>query len=439
MNILQIEDDIKSLPDSALMQSMQTGAYPQYLVISELKRRKDMREDHAGRMASYNKDNTVADRIVNEANMGMMNQGLGGMTPAPMMNMQGMPQNTPMMPVGDQGIGQMMPSNMVGMKEGKDLPNKGLEALAKVAPEVVENMGYSGGGIVEMAPGQQVPFNFYNPTGVGEFYDFYAERMQPTQAELDYQSLMRGYFDPEEQEKRRRSRQGLDLVRAGLAVGTSATPQQLQQSLNPVIEGAAKTLAAADKDTLTQARMEADIAKTDRARETKIAELAYKSEQAKKLGDYYERMGSKPQANEALAQALARDIPDMYGTPIRNEKGTITGYKPNQEAYNKSGELIGYGTITRGELSRDVDLKEELNAIVTEEINTPEYEQFIDRAMKGQETGYENLSEQEIRDKRKAEITAREAKKLGISLQYGGGQIPALPEDPPMIDMSSRF
>jgi hypothetical protein len=248
MNILQIEDDIKSLPDSALMQSMQTGAYPQYLVISELKRRKDMREDHAGRMASYNKDNTVADRIVNEANMGMMNQGLGGMTPAPMMNMQGMPQNTPMMPVGDQGIGQMMPSNMVGMKEGKDLPNKGLEALAKVAPEVVENMGYSGGGIVEMAPGQQVPFNFYNPTGVGEFYDFYSERMQPTQAELDYQSLVRGYFDPEEQEKRRRSRQGLDLVRAGLAVGTSATPQQLQQSLNPVIEGAAKTLAAADKD-----------------------------------------------------------------------------------------------------------------------------------------------------------------------------------------------
>ena len=439
MNILQIEDDIKSLPDSALMQSMQTGAYPQYLVISELKRRKDMREDHAGRMASYNKDNTVADRIVNEANMGMMNQGLGGMTPAPMMNMQGMPQNTPMMPVGDQGIGQMMPSNMVGMKEGKDLPNKGLEALAKVAPEVVENMGYSGGGIVEMAPGQQVPFNFYNPTGVGEFYDFYSERMQPTQAELDYQNLMRAYFDPEEQEKRRRSRQGLDLVRAGLAVGTSATPQQLQQSLNPVIEGAAKTLAAADKDALTQAKMEADIAKTDRARETKIAELAYKSEQAKQLGDYYKKTADRPQPNEALAMALARDIPDLYGTPIRNEKGTITGYKPNQQAYNKSGELIGYGTITRGELSRDVDLKEELNAAVTNRIKDIEHEQFVERALKGQESGYEGLNETQIREKRRAEITAEEAKKLGISTQYGGGQIPALPEDPPMIDMSSRF
>ena len=438
MNILQIEDDIKSLPDSALMQAMQTGAFPQYLVISEMKRRKDMREDYKGRMASYNKDNTVADRIVNEANMGMMNQGLGSMTPTPMMNMQGMPQNTPMMPVSNQGIGQMMPSNMVGMKEGKELPNKGLEALAKVAPEVVEKMGYSEGGIVGMQAGTQVPFNIYNPVGVGEFYDFYSERMQPTQAELDYQNLVRSYYDPMEQEKRRRSRQGLDLLRAGLAVGTSATPQQLQQNLNPVIEGAAKTLAAADAETMQQAKFEADIAKTDRERDTRIAELAYKSEQAKQLGDYYRKTGDKPQSNEALAQALARDIPSIYGTPIRNEKGTITGYKPNQAAYEKSGELIGYGTITRGELARDVDLKEEFNREVNERMKI-DYEQFVERAKKGQEPGYEGLSEEEIRDKRRAEIKAEVAADLGISFKYGGGQVSALPEDPPMIDMTSRF
>ena len=438
MNILQIEDDIKSLPDSALMQAMQTGAFPQYLVISEMKRRKDMREDYKGRMASYNKDNTVADRIVNEANMGMMNQCLSSMTPAPMMNMQGMPQNTPMMPVSNQGIGQMMPSNMVGMKEGKELPNKGLEALAKVAPEVVEKMGYSEGGIVGMQAGTQVPFNIYNPVGVGEFYDFYSERMQPTQAELDYQNLVRSYYDPMEQEKRRRSRQGLDLLRAGLAVGTSATPQQLQKNLNPVIEGAAKTLAAADAETMQQAKFEADIAKTDRERDTRIAELAYKSEQAKQLGDYYRKTGDKPQSNEALAQALARDIPSIYGTPIRNEKGTITGYKPNQAAYEKSGELIGYGTITRGELARDVDLKEEFNREVNERMKI-DYEQFVERAKKGQEPGYEGLSEEEIRDKRRAEIKAEVAADLGISLKYGGGQVSALPEDPPMIDMTSRF
>ena len=159
MNILQIEDDIKSLPDTNLMEAMQTGSYPQYLVLSELKRRKDMRDDHAGRMASYDKNNTVADKIMGEASMGMMNQGLGAMAPQNMQAMQGMPQNTPQMPVGNQGIGQMMPSNMQGMKDGRKVyPNAGLAALAEEAPEAVEKMGYSGGGIVEMAPGGGVPY-----------------------------------------------------------------------------------------------------------------------------------------------------------------------------------------------------------------------------------------------------------------------------------------
>ena len=432
MNILQIEDDIKSLPDSALMQAMQTGAFPQYLVISEMKRRKDMREDHAGRMASYKKDNTVADRIVNEANMGMMNQGLGSMTPTPMMNMQGMPQNTPMMPVSNQGIGQMMPSNMVGMKEGKELPNKGLEALAEVAPEVVEKMGYSGGGIVEMFPGQQVPFNEYNPVGVGEFYDFYAERMQPTQAELDYQNLVRSYYDPMEQEKRRRSRQGLDLLRAGLAVGTSATPQQLQKNLNPVIEGAAKTLAAADAETMQQAKFEADIAKTNRERDTRIAELAYKGEQAKKLGDYYDRMGTKDQANIAIAKQLAKSDPKRFAIPITDEKtGRITySDEPNYEAMKESGQIIGTPSITAQKYRTRSDLNDAADSWVA--------------GSKGFDY-VKKLVEQEGMTKEEAAVAAKryylENAYMGIYLEdmYGGGKVPALPEDPPMIDMSSRF
>jgi hypothetical protein len=429
MNILQIEDDIKSLPDQVLMQSMQTGAYPQYLVISELKRRKDMREDHAGRMASYNKDNTVADKIMNEASMSMMNQGLGGMAPPAMASMQGMPQNTPAMPVGNQGIGQMMPSNMVGMKEGKELPNKGLEALAKVAPEVVENMGYSGGGIVEMAPGQQVPFNFYNPTGVGEFYDFYSERMQPTQAELDYQSLVRGYFDPEEQEKRRRSRQGLDLVRAGLAVGTSATPQQLQQNLNPVIEGAAKTLAAADTETMQQAKFEADMAKTNRERDTRIAELAYKSEQAKKLGDYYDRTGKKDQPNIAIAKVLAEGNPEKYAINLGVDENNQPMYGgPNEDALLKSGEVVGFGGIQQQKFRTVEDLNAQADEWVRSEGGADYRRKIVNE---------QGLSREEAEKEAKRFYLENAA--MGIILKYEGGQIPALPEDPPMIDMSSRF
>ena len=46
MNILQQEDLIKGAPDQALLEEAQnpTGQVPQYLVISEIKRRTDMRK-----------------------------------------------------------------------------------------------------------------------------------------------------------------------------------------------------------------------------------------------------------------------------------------------------------------------------------------------------------------------------------------------------------
>ena len=46
MNILQMEDTIKGLPDEVLMQEAEqpTGQVPQYLVISEVQRRTDMRK-----------------------------------------------------------------------------------------------------------------------------------------------------------------------------------------------------------------------------------------------------------------------------------------------------------------------------------------------------------------------------------------------------------
>ena len=48
MNILQLEDTIKGLPDEALMQEAQqpSGQVPQFLVISEVQRRSDMRKRH---------------------------------------------------------------------------------------------------------------------------------------------------------------------------------------------------------------------------------------------------------------------------------------------------------------------------------------------------------------------------------------------------------
>jgi hypothetical protein len=46
MNIIQISEQLKDVPDQFLMQEIQnpTGSYPSYLVVSELTRRKRMRD-----------------------------------------------------------------------------------------------------------------------------------------------------------------------------------------------------------------------------------------------------------------------------------------------------------------------------------------------------------------------------------------------------------
>ena len=67
MNILQLQERLKDLPDNALMQEMQmpTGNAPQFLVLSELKRRKRMRDEYKRQEAADMK--TVAEEVVTSA------------------------------------------------------------------------------------------------------------------------------------------------------------------------------------------------------------------------------------------------------------------------------------------------------------------------------------------------------------------------------------
>ena len=67
MNIIEVQESLKDLPDNALMQEMQnpTGSAPQFLVLSELKRRKRMRDDYQRRQAGEVK--TVAEEAVTAA------------------------------------------------------------------------------------------------------------------------------------------------------------------------------------------------------------------------------------------------------------------------------------------------------------------------------------------------------------------------------------
>ena len=139
MNILEQEDIIKGLPDQALMQEAQrpSGQVPQYLVVSEIQRRSDMRKRYKSEQEQM-PQGTVKDKVVQEGIMASMPPQMA-MAPQMAQRMPNMPP--PQMP--PQGIEQAMPPQMM-----------------------------SGGGIVEMAPGGSMP-------GAGALYGVQKEYVDP--------------------------------------------------------------------------------------------------------------------------------------------------------------------------------------------------------------------------------------------------------------------
>ena len=128
MNILEVEDIIKGLPDQALQKEAQapSGQVPQFLVVSEIQRRTDMRKRFQSQQQEQ-PQGTVSQQIVQE--------GIASIAPPPqqMMPQQPMPQQQPMPP-------QQMP--MQQMPQGN--PQSQLPAQPMYR-----------GGVVEMNQGRQ--------------------------------------------------------------------------------------------------------------------------------------------------------------------------------------------------------------------------------------------------------------------------------------------
>lgn len=105
MNILQMEDLVKGMPDEMLMQEAQmpSGQIPQFLALSEVQRRKEMRDKFQAPPQA-----TVADQILQSGIASAMPQQppQGGMAPP-----QGPPMSAPQGPVMAYG-GGMMPYTM---------------------------------------------------------------------------------------------------------------------------------------------------------------------------------------------------------------------------------------------------------------------------------------------------------------------------------------
>lgn len=120
MNILQQEDMIKGLPDDALMQEAQapSGQVPQFLVVSEIQRRSDMRKRY---QEQQQPQGTVAEQIVGQAQQGIaaMQPQAGPMPPQAMppqgMPPQGMPPQMPPQQMFSGGIIRLSNGGSTGM------------------------------------------------------------------------------------------------------------------------------------------------------------------------------------------------------------------------------------------------------------------------------------------------------------------------------------
>tara|TARA_R100000406_G_scaffold95229_1_gene88939 strand:- start:8345 stop:10153 length:1809 start_codon:yes stop_codon:yes gene_type:complete len=109
-NILEQEDVVKGMPDAALQQEAQapSGMLQQFLVISEIKRRTDMRKRHQNQMQEQ-PQGTVAEQIVMEGITGIAPQQGVGMPPqmSPQMPPQQPPPGMPPMAMAAGGIVRM--------------------------------------------------------------------------------------------------------------------------------------------------------------------------------------------------------------------------------------------------------------------------------------------------------------------------------------------
>jgi hypothetical protein len=127
MNIIDLQERLKDLPETALMQEMQmpSGTAPQFLVLSELKRRKRMRDEYQRQQAQGMQ--TVAEETITAA--GMPQQGIMGLA-------QGMAPQSAI--AQDTGVNDMMQQESVR------------------APQPEQPMMMAEGGVVKMQPGGDV-------------------------------------------------------------------------------------------------------------------------------------------------------------------------------------------------------------------------------------------------------------------------------------------
>jgi hypothetical protein len=150
MNILEIEDIIKGLPDQSLIQEAQapSGQMPQFLVVSEIQRRADMRKRFQNQQQEM-PQGTIADQILQSGIASM-----GNRQPIQSMPPQGMPsQGMPPMP--QQEMPPMPPQGMPMQQQPPMMPPMSPPMSPPMMPPA---QGMAAGGVVRMQTGKVTPY-----------------------------------------------------------------------------------------------------------------------------------------------------------------------------------------------------------------------------------------------------------------------------------------
>ncbi len=285
MNIIQVEDNLKSIPDDRLKQEMSnpSGMFPQYLVMSEIQRRTKMREDYEGRMAANEK---TPPRPTMREEM--------------MMSMQ--PTNMPSGGIADIVSSQSLSSNPV---------------MPPMAQEPVK-----------MQSGMTVPFDPYGMYGftfreddpeTEEDERGYFREKSETQKALEEYYKLQSELMPKKLDKQRKLMGGLNLLQSGIAIATSATPEQIGANMNNLINQIAKTEDSLQKqeDKIAKTQIEGLVAKAgfEKAQQedlAKAAELKLKAEKEEATAEYMRSLGDKSSPIGQVAEEIKAGV---FGDP----------------------------------------------------------------------------------------------------------------------------
>ena len=311
MNIIQLEDNLKSLPDSNLQNEMinPTGMFPQYLVMSEIQRREEMRNDYQGRMAANEKT-----------------------PPRPSMReemMMGITQPQPMMQ--DSGIAGLLPAQ----PQGAPIP-----PTMSASPDV---MPMYGGGVVSMNTGSTVYDLTEEELKSVNLYDDPTTEEDETQTELE--KAISDYYNtlqteqPEKIAKERSFNQGINLMKAGLTLGTAGTFKDLSKGLEKTIDSidASNKAISKKEDDLKKAALDKAkaVASADALKDKKLMDLSkiktdreYKEKTSKYMKDMYKSTAVKTAEylNSPEGQSLKTNNPELYNIVMQSlKKGATSG------------------------------------------------------------------------------------------------------------------